>query len=332
MATRPTIRDVARAAGVSVSTASRVFTKPELFREGTRQKVHDAAAQLDYTPNRSAAALTTGRTGNIGVIVPNLANPLFPEMVKAAQHRLRGRNLAVLLGDSDDDADEELKLIHTLGKDVDGLLLFSSLLRDEQLERLARHGPTVFVNRLVPGFRCVLVDALSGMRQLVRYLGNLGHTSALYLTGPENSWAARERENALTLAGTEAEFRIEVTAPNRPTFASGATAAELIVQGRLPTAVICFNDVMALGLTGRLLELGVQVPRQVSVVGWGGSQLAGYSTPAITTIAVPLAELGTAAVDALLAALADPDAPAPAPLTVPVSLRARATTGRVPTR
>jgi len=332
MASRPTIRDVARAAGVSVSTASRVFTRPELFREGTRQRVHEAATRLEYTPNRSAAALTTGRTGNVGVVVPNLANPLFPEMVKAAQHRLRARNMAALLGDSDDDADEELKLVHALGKDVDGLLLFSSLLRDEQLERLAGISPTVFVNRLVPGFRCVLVDALSGMRQLVRYLGNLGHSSALYLTGPENSWAARSREQALTLAGGEEDFRIDVAAPSRPTFASGTAAADLIVQDRLPTAVICFNDVMALGLTGRLLELGVRVPQQVSVVGWGGSQLAGHSTPAITTVAVPLAELGTVAVDSLLAALADPDAPAPAPVTLQVSLHARATTARVPAR
>ena len=313
MATRPTIRDVARAAGVSVSTVSRVFTRPDLFREQTRLKVYEAAETLRYVPNKSATALITGRTGNVGVIVPNLANPLFPEMVKAAQHQLRKHKLAALLGDSDDDADDELKLIHALSKDVDGLILFSSLLREEQVEEIAGLTPTVFVNRLVPGFRCVLIDTLPGMRQLVGYLGNLGHTSALYLSGPDNSWPAHDRKRSLLTAGSEAGFEIEVSGPNRPTFEAGLLAAGQIVNGRMPSAVICFNDVMALGLTARLLELGVEVPRQISVVGWGGSQLAGQSTPAVTTVAAPLSDLGTTAVDELLAAQQDPLATVPAP-------------------
>jgi DNA-binding LacI/PurR family transcriptional regulator len=328
MATRPTIRDVARAANVSVSTVSRVFTQPQLFREETRSRVYAAAEQLNYVPSRRAAALTTGKTGNIGLIVPNLANPLFPEMVKAAQHRLRLHNLAALLGDSDDDDDDELRLVYALAKDVDGLILFSSLLRDEQIESIRQLSPTVFVNRRVEGFHCVLVDALPGMRLLARYLSNLGHRSALYLTGPANSWAARDRERALLRAGEEAGLQIEVAAPSRPTFESGVAAAEALVHGRLPTAVACFNDVMALGLTARLLGLGVEVPQQVSVVGWGGSTLAGHSTPAVTTLAVPLREIGTAAVDELLAAQKEPTETAPVPVTLDVELVARATTAR----
>lgn len=313
---------------MSVSTVSRVFTRPDLFREETRLKVYDAAERLAYSPNKSATALSTGRTGTIGVIVPNLANPFFPEMVKAAQHRLRRHNLAALLGDSDDDPDEELGLINTLSKDVDGLILFSSLLRDEQLAALGGAKPIVFVNRVVAGFPSVRVDARPGMQQLTRYLRNLGHTSALYLTGPGNSWIAHDRERALMLAGEEAGLAIEVSAPNRPAYSSGVAAADLLVQGRLPTAVICFNDVMALGLSGRLLALGVDVPGQVSVVGWGGSEVTAHSTPAVTTVAAPFVELGTSAVDALLAALRDPHAPVGETVVVEALLLARGTTAR----
>jgi len=129
-------------------------------------------------------------------------------------------------------------------------------------------------------------------------------------------------------AGEEAGLQIDVVTPNRPTFESGVAAAESLVHGRLPTAVVCFNDVMALGLTARLLELGVEVPQQVSVVGWGGSTLAGHSTPAITTLAVPLGDLGTAAVDELLAAQQGSTDATPDPITLEVALVTRATTAR----
>lgn len=300
MAARPTIRDVAQAAGVSVSTVSRVYTHPQLFREETRRRVHAAAAELHYVPSRSAAALATGRTGNIGLVVPDLANPLFPEMVKAAQHAARNSGFAVLLGDSDDSSDNEERLVRALGNDTDGLILFSSLLLEEQITQAVPDN-TVFVNRLVAGRRCVLVDAQLGMRQTTRYLSNLGHTSLLYLAGPENSWPAHDRAAAIVAAGAEAGLDIEVSAPNRPTYEAGTMAAEQLVGSRLPTAVVCFNDVMALGLTARLLEFGVEVPRRVSVVGWGGSKVGAQSTPAISTVVMPLRELGRVAVETLLA-------------------------------
>jgi DNA-binding LacI/PurR family transcriptional regulator len=328
MAARPTIRDVALAAGVSVSTVSRVYTSPDLFREETRRRVHEAATTLGYVPSRNAAALATGRTGNIGLIVPDLANPLFPEMVKAAQHAARRSGLAVLLGDSDDSEDDEERLVRALAKDVDGVLLFSSLLRAEQIER-AVPDRTVFVNRWVEGRSCVLVDALQGMRLTTRYLSNLGHTSLLYLTGPENSWPAHDRESAIMRAAEEVGLDVEATAPNRPSYAAGTQAAERLVGGRLPTAVVCFNDVMALGLTARLLEFGIEVPRRVSVVGWGGSKVGVQTTPALSTVVMPLRELGRVAVDTLLAGVsAAPGEPPATPVTLGVEFAARATTAR----
>ncbi|HEX3780407.1 MAG TPA: LacI family DNA-binding transcriptional regulator [Pseudonocardiaceae bacterium] len=325
---RPTIRDVAREAGVSVSTVSRVFTRPQLFRDETRLKVHAAAAALNYSPNRNAASLTTGKTANIGLVVPNLANPFFPEMVKAAQHSAREHGLAALLADSDDSAADEEKLLHTLAKDVDGLIVFSSLLRAEQIAGIGPLGPIVFVNRNVPGHRSVLVDAPHGMTLLTQYLRNLGHTSALYLPGPENSWVAHDRLGALAEAAETAGLALEVGPMGPGTFETGSAVAEQLVRKPLPSVVMCFNDVMALGVVARLLQLGVRIPEQISVTGWGGTKTASYSTPAVTTLAAPLAEMGTAALEQLLLAEHDPQDSEISPIRLEATLAARATTGR----
>jgi len=325
---RATIRDVARAAGVSVSTVSRVFTRPELFRDETRLKVHAAAEQLNYSPNRNAASLTTGRTANIGLVVPNLANPLFPEMIKAAQHGAREHGLAALLADSDDSAADEEKLVHALAKDVDGLVLFSSLLSQEQIASVGPLRPIVFVNRHVPGHRSVLVDAPHAMSLLTQYLANLGHTAATYYPGPDNSWVAHDRLAALRKASSAAGIELAAMPMGPATFESGSDAADQLVRRPLPTAVLCFNDQMAMGVVARLLQLGVRIPAQTSVTGWGGTKMAAYTTPALTTLAAPLADLGSAAVAELLLAQSDDPDTDPAPVTLEATLLARATTGR----
>jgi DNA-binding LacI/PurR family transcriptional regulator len=325
---RATIRDVARAAGVSVSTVSRVFTHPELFRDETRLKVQTAAGQLHYSPNRNAASLTTGRTANIGLVVPNLANPLFPEMIKAAQHDAREHGLAALLADSDDSAADEEKLVHALAKDVDGLILFSSLLSEEQIASVGPLRPLVFVNRHVPGHRSVLVEASRAMALLTQYLANLGHTAATYYPGPDNSWVAHDRLAALRKASAAAGVELTVMPMGPGTFESGSDAADALVRRPLPTAVLCFNDQMAMGVVARLLQLGVRIPEQTSVTGWGGAKMAAYTTPALTTLAAPLADLGSAAVAELLLAQHDEPDTDPAPVTLEATLLARATTGR----
>lgn len=321
-----TIRDVAREAGVSVSTVSRVFTRPELFREETRRKVHAAVAALNYSPNPKAASLTTGRTANIGLIVPNLANPLFPEMIKAAQHGAQDRGLGALLADSDDSASNEEKLLHVLAKDVDGLIVFSSLLTGEQIASVSGLRPMVFVNRDVPGQHCVLVDGPHAMAMLVHYLVNLGHTAAVYHPGPATSPVAHDRLATLRAAASEGGIELSEAPMGPATFESGSAAADALVRGSLPTAVLCFNDQMAMGLTARLIQLGVRVPEQVSVVGWGGTTVSGHTTPALTTLAVPLTELGRVAVEELLRAESgEQDA---VPIALKATLLVRATTGR----
>jgi DNA-binding LacI/PurR family transcriptional regulator len=330
---RPTIRDVAEVAGVSVSTVSRVLSHPELFRESTRQRVQEAATSLNYSPSRHAASLSTGKTANIGLITPSLSNPVFAEMVKAGQHRADDAGFAVLLGDSDDDAGREQKLIHALAKDVDGIIDFSSLLPADQLPAAAALRPMVFVNRAVTGQRCVLVNSLQGMRLIMHYLANLGHDSVYYLPGPEYSWVAADRESAAAIAADEAGVQFELGAAGGPGFEAGVGHADRLMGGRLPTAILCFNDVMALGVLSRLLAVGVRVPERVSVCGWGGTRFAGYYTPPLTTISMPLQDLGRIAVEQLLLRPVPPSPNDPGPhLLLDVTLDARATTGRAAVR
>jgi DNA-binding LacI/PurR family transcriptional regulator len=326
---RPTIRDVAEAAGVSMSTVSRVLSHPELFRESTRQRVQAAAESLNYSPSRQAASLSTGKTGTIGLVVPSLANPIFPEMVKAAQHRAGDAGFAALLADTDDDVDREQKLIHTLAKDADGIVDFSSLLPTDRLLAAAASRPMVFVNRAVESQRCVLVDAAQGMRLIMHYLANLGHDGVHYLPGPVNSWAAADRQTAAVAAAAEAGLQFELGRPSTPSFEAGVAYADGLIRRPLPTAILCFNDIMALGVVARLLAVGVHVPGQVSVCGWGGTRLAGYYTPPLTTVSMPLRDLGRIAVEQLLSHPVPPVPTDPNPhLLLDVSLDVRATTGR----
>jgi DNA-binding LacI/PurR family transcriptional regulator len=333
MSSRPTIRDVAEAAGVSVSTVSRVLSRPEMFRESTRQRVQAAAESLNYSPSRHATSLSTGKTANIGLVIPNLANPLFAEMVRAALQRAADAGFAALLADSDSDADREQKLIHALAKDVDGIIDFSSLVPAEELLDAAALRPTVFVNRAVPGQRCVLVNSAQGMRLIMHYLANLGHERVYYLPGPENLWAAADRRAAAAEAAGEAGVQFDLGPHGPPSFEAGAGHADRLIRSPLPTAILCFNDVMALGLVSRLLAVGVGVPERVSVCGWGGTQLAGYYTPALTTVTMPLTNLGRIAVEQLLLRPVPPPPSDPNPhLMLDVTLDARATTGRANAR
>jgi DNA-binding LacI/PurR family transcriptional regulator len=187
----------------------------------------------------------------------------------------------------------------------------------------------VFVNRAVESQRCVLVDAGQGMRLIMHYLANLGHGSVHYLPGPANSWAAGDRQAAAAVAAREADVQFELGGSSRPSFEAGAGYAEELIRRPLPSAVLCFNDIMALGVVSRLLALGVRVPDQVSVCGWGGTRLAGYYTPPLTTVSMPLGDLGRIAVEQLLSRPVPPAPTDPNPhLLLDVRLEVRATTGR----
>src|SRR5690606_22794774 len=160
-----TIRDVARAAQVSASTVCRALATPELVRPATRERVQRAAEELGYRPNRAARSLITGRTGNLGMIVPDLANPFFPGVVKGMQARAREVDYAVFVADTDEDAALEGRLARKLAKQVDALVLCSPRLADEELRAIAADVTLVLLNRTVDDIPAITVDNVGGMRQ-----------------------------------------------------------------------------------------------------------------------------------------------------------------------
>ena len=192
-----TIKDVARAAGVSPSTVSRALTTPELVQAETRDRVERSAAELGYHPNRAARGLITGRTGNIGLIVPDLTNPFFPGVVKGVQSRARESDFSVFLADTDEDPAAEAGLVRALCKQVDGIVLCSPRMTEEDLRSVIGETPVVMLNRRVGQIPAITIDNADGIRQAVAHLAALGHRRIAYVAGPRSSWSNRERVRAL---------------------------------------------------------------------------------------------------------------------------------------
>ncbi len=258
-----TIRDVAQASGVHVSTVSRTFSAPHLVNPETRNRVLAAAEDLGYRPNRAARALTTGRTHNLGLIVADIANPFFSHLIKGAQAHARTRDYHVFVADTDEDPSVEEELIQTLAKQVDGVLLCSPRLSNRVIEKLHEDVPFVVVNRRMKGMSNVLMDVGSGAREAIAHLVSLGHRRIALLAGPAGSWTSKEiTEAARSVPGID----LTVLGPNSPTEHGGLALAEPVASLEV-TGVLAYNDLMAIGLVEGLTSLGIEVPADVSVVG-----------------------------------------------------------------
>ena len=325
-----TIRDVAQAAGVHISTVSRAFSGSHLVKAETRERVLAAAAELGYRPNQTARALTTGRTQNLGLIVADIANPFFPPLIKSAQSRARLSGYQVFVADTDEDPRAEEELLRTLARQVDGLVLVSPRLANEEIATLGGEVPLVLVNRRVPGLCAVLMDVAHGATLAVEHLAGLGHRRLLLAGGPKTSWTGAEMRRAAEAACAERRLELVLFAPNSPTEKGGIAAARAVVEAGA-SAVIAYNDLVAVGLIEGLDALGVAVPEQVSVVGIDDTVVGRLNRPRLTTVAMPTAAAGRAAVDLLIQALeAKGDDQATAETTLGTSLVVRDSTAPAP--
>ncbi len=292
-----TIRDVARACGVHVSTVSRTFSAPTLVNPDTRSRVLAAAEELGYRPNKAARALITGRTTNLGLIVADIANPYFPPMIKAAQAQARLHDNHIFVADTDEDPAVEEELVRALAAQVDGILLGSPRMAESALETLSREVPLVLVNRTVAGIPAVLMDIGDGARQAIEHLVALGHQRLAYVGGPRVSWTNREQRRAAVAAAKASGAQLDLLGPFPPKHAGGEAAAEA-VRASGATGVLAFNDILAIGLLDALRAGGVRVPDDVSVVGVDDIPQAGLFK--LTTVATPTDAAGRAAIDLLI--------------------------------
>jgi LacI family transcriptional regulator len=261
---------------------------------------------LGYEPNRAARGLITGRTGTIGLVVPDLANPFFASVVKGVQARARRADVAVFVGDTDEDAAAEVSLVRALAKQVDGVILCSPRAGDEDLREITADANVVLVNRAADGIPGVSYDNEDGMRQAVAHLVALGHRKIAWVGGPATSWSTQHRGFGLRNAVDRYRAQLAPVGNFAPTYEGGMAAADQVIATGA-TAVVTYNDLVAIGLLARLHTRGLEVPRDLSVVGVDDIAMAGMARPALTTVRLPKQEAGRIAVDLLLTLLADPD-------------------------
>jgi DNA-binding LacI/PurR family transcriptional regulator len=284
---------------VSVATVSRSFTVPDVVARATRERVLAVATELRYEPNRAARGLITGRTGNVGVIVPDLGNPYFHAVLKGVQSRARRADYAVFVADGQESAAEEAALINAMAKQVDGIVLCSSRLPTAKLAALDNSPAVVLLNRRVPRRASVVVDSAGGMQQAVRHLAELGHRRCVFISGPVRAWSNQQRQRGLRTAAERHGIEYEILGPVAPQFQSGVEAATQVLDTGA-TAVLAYNDLVAVGILSRLSELGIAVPEQLSVVGFDDIPLAAMVIPPLTTVSLPTTQAGEVAVEVLL--------------------------------
>ncbi len=323
----PTIYDVARRAGVATSTVSRVFSKPGRIAEATRERVLQAAHELGYEPNPHARALTSNRTQTIAMVVSDITNPHFFELIRGAEMRARAAAYTLVLVNAEESTRMELEQVRRLSRSVDGFLLAASRQPDDKLAELAATHPVVLVNRRVAGIASAVLEPWEGCRQIVAHLASLGHTSLVYLAGPANSWMAASRWSALRDAAAEVGMSALRTGPYTPRVDSGGAAADAAIRTGA-TAVVAHNDLLAIGVLRRLADRSVRVPEDLSVVGFDDIFAADLCTPSLTTLGGAHADVGRAAVEILLESLGRPsDQATPSEVVLPSRLVLRASTG-----
>jgi LacI family transcriptional regulator len=322
-----TIHDVARAAKVSASTVSRALSASHHVRATTRDRVLAAARELGYQPNPAAQSLITGRTGNFGIVVPDLGNPFYTGVLKGVQARARAAGYAVFFADSEQDAAAEEALVRSMARQVDGVIMCAPFASDSQLDALSSVTCLTLLERRLRGVPAVLMDSAGGMRQVIDHLAALGHRRCAYLNGPPTAWSNGERRRELRSPAARRRLAVVEFGPFEPKFEGGVQAADLALASGV-SAIIAYNDLMALGVLSRLTDRHVSVPAEMSVVGFDNLLYAAVCAPPLTTVAMPLEAGGRAAVELLLGRVgAAEDSPARVCRELGTNLLVRASTG-----
>lgn len=328
-----TIRDVAREAGVSIATVSRVFNQTALVTEGTAQHVRSVAARMDYWPNSAARSLITNRTHAIGVLLPDLYGEFFSEVIRGVDLVARREKYQVLVSSSRASADTIVSTVRALRGRIDGLIVMApDADATTAVREFATRFPVVLLN---PGSMAAECSAISianeeGAYTAVKHLAALGHERIAMLTGPEGNFDAegRRRGYRRALEAAALEWNPSLELGGDFTEAAGFHAAGAFVRLRpRPTAVFAANDYMAIGMMCALRDANVRVPQDVAFAGFDDIAIAQYLNPALTTVRVDACELGERAMQ-LLVPFARERRPAdPHRETLPTSLVVRASCG-----
>lgn len=296
---RVTIYDVARHVGVSPSTASRALHKPGRLNANTEAKIRAAAAELGFKANPAARALPTGRTRAIALLVADITNPFVFNVILGAERAAEAAGYVLVTSEFREDRERESSRVESLVPAVDGFVLAMSRLTDERIADITRERPVATINRASSSAISEIGDYESSLREMVRELASLGHRTIAYLGGPAESWVNARRWEAVCEEAAAHGIKARAFGPNPPTRDAGA-AALTPIRKYGATAVMAYNDIMAIGFMGAALTHGIAIPDNMSVVGVDDIFGSDFTTPPLTTIAAPLDDMGTAAVVHLL--------------------------------
>lgn len=301
-----TIRDVAKLAGVSTATISRVLNKNGYVSVETEQKVHRAIQQLQFEPNSIARSLSNKKTHTIGLILPNISNPFFPELARAVEDVASQRGYAVILCNSYDQFDKEKSYIEILKKKyIDGIIVASQTLVKDDINTMKKNNiPLVVMDRAPTNDDCSVVRAknFEGAGLAIKHLLDKGCKKIAHIYGPQDLSTAKDRllgyENAVRSLPW---YSPSLMVPGNFQIDGGMNATKVIMERHLDVdGIFSGNDLMAIGALKALRELGIDVPKQVAVCGFDGIGLTEIIEPELTTVAQPIYEMGKLAATILI--------------------------------
>ena len=315
-----TLEQLAKVAGVSVSTVSRALNKSKhAVNEETRKRILTLAQQLGYRPNLLARSLKTERTHTIGIIVDDIASPFGPIITRGIQDYLKDYGYFSVLINGDWNPEVEIQAVHDLiSRSIDGIIFVESWLREANPTLDLANRPYVFVHRLFGGVyhNSVGVDEHYGARLAIQHLAKLGHRRIAYISGPRGWYAAEQRLIVYceTLSEYEIPFDPELVLEGNWEIQSAYPAARRFLElEEHPTAIFAANDLMALGAIYAIQEAGLRVPEDIAVIGYDDREIASLSQPTLTTVRMPCYAMGQASAKLLLSLLdkqrESPDSP-----------------------
>lgn len=309
-----TIKDVAKAAGVSVASVSRALNGHDSVTPETRQRIVEVATRLRYMPNNAARSLITQRTQTIGAVLPDLHGEFFSELIRGMDAAARARGLHLLVSSSHGSASEVGEVLRALRGRVDGVLIMSPHADAAMLaDNLPAALPTVLMNTRLAGndYLSLSIDNHGGAYAMIEHLAQRGHRRIAFVTGPQKNFDADER-----LRGYQDALK-KLRPKQAPRILQGDFSEEsgyragLEVRGfdPLPDAIFAANDMMAIGCLFALKELGLDVPGDIALAGFDDIPIARFVSPPLTTMRVRIADLGSQALERLAAAIEGKDQP-----------------------
>jgi DNA-binding LacI/PurR family transcriptional regulator len=315
-----TLQDVAREAEVAVSTVSRALSNPDRVSRPMRERIQEVAKRLGYTSGRAPV-----RGSLLALMVSGIANPYNASLIRGVESHARAAGSSLIVGDIADGPEVELAHIERLSDRLDGIVLASSRLPEVELRSMDARTEAVLFNREVAGFASVVTDSRDGSRQIVEHLVALGHRSIAYLSGPSALWSDNERWQGLAENAARLGVEIVRLGPFMPTLDQGTAAAD-VGLGSGATALVAFNDLLAIGMLQRLRQRNVDMPGAISIVGYDDIFGADFCHPSLTTVHTDVEHAGRTLVDLVLGRIVSrPDTP----IVIPSQLVVRESTGPV---